>query len=213
MSSCTPYAVKRQLSELDSISNVNPVEAVRITDSIYIPTGYKLNVKTVSDVNYHDLIALFGNTFRPHKNIRLNAQIYFRTSKLTNGIHEHLSCLNTFFSAQFYLKNFSIYSYIRSREKWMLGSGNHFTNPFSYRIEVLYGGNNLKVSLAAQNLFHKVNREESLNMRYYSYNRISSNDNISNVVTLNVSYSFDFGLKVQKETPNVNTTINDSLLK
>ena len=123
---------------------------------------------------------------------------YLHTSVKSN-ISKHNNCITGSAGLKWYIKDFSLTPYISFYSKSLNYMALSYSSyPTSYGLQATYSRKNLYVALNCLMPFNKLKFKNNLATPLYGYNETSYNRSNSQYLRITISYSFDFGRRVER---------------
>lgn len=127
---------------------------------------------------------------------------------------EQLHWLSGDMQIDYYYKNFSCGVFLQSKNKWIDFNLVHWTSPAKYGGYINWSHKNWYAECGVSNPFIKHTAQTSvLDRNIYSYTNVIENRLNKSYGYIKLTYTLDFGKKVNKDRADVNSTINSAILK
>jgi hypothetical protein len=190
-----------------------------IYNTDYILPVYILNnnqiINTYSSDNIvHNLMANIGCMYRFSQNFGINANLSWSRNIITGDRKGQHSGLTGNINANLYVKDFAFSPYLSLKQVGInVSKMEHYKMPCNYGLNVTYSHRNLYAELNIVTPFNDLYIEKEMHSEHYTYNGKYYAPIYQKYCNVTISYTFDFGRKVAKDRKDVDSNINNSLLK
>lgn len=189
--------------------DINPVTNVYFTDGNTVVRSY------ANDGNDHYASAAMTATFNPSNRLALSGYIQCSHTRI-NTADEHIrhNSLTGNLIVKWYVGEFSISPWVEFGKTTLSRSSAALTcNPISYNLQVTYTHGNLYAAVSFASPFSRNKTASRLATSVYAYKNTIMNRSLSRLCYITLSYTLDFGRRIQKVEKGSVPTSDSSLLQ
>ncbi len=129
----------------------------------------------------------------------MTGSVNYQHTSVSSNISKHYNGVTGSAGLKWYIKNFSLTPYISFYSKSLNYMALSYSSyPTSYGLQATYSRKNLYVALNCLMPFNKLKFKNNLTTPLYGYNETSYNRSNSQYLRITISYSFDFGRRVER---------------
>lgn len=186
------------------------------TVNYYMAEGNTLVNTYMSDGFYNSYSFGTSGTLRLFNNsLQIKLSPSFEHSELGGIYGSKLNDLRFSTSLYYNIGSFSFSGYYNSFSKSLSSSPQYTTSPATYGLTASWGHKGLFVQVGCQNIFSGKTGYSRNNFNYglYDKNIKTYSKWYGALAYVNISYSFDFGRKVERQNVNVDTSSKSGILK
>lgn len=182
--------------------------------NVYLRDNSRLINTYSSDTRYHQFQLLLSATWKPVSDFNVKWDGGYDYYRVTGAADERLGSCYARMEACYYLGDFSLSASAQTTRKDLIGCQERVHLPFLYDVSVEWSHANLAVVVIVRNLFMQGNeRTRSFIAPNYQYfgRRVSERDN--SFASIKVSYSLEYGKKVNRSPKYESKAAESSILK
>lgn len=159
-------------------------------------------------VGSHASLSLFK------KKLRLSGGVDFRHFSVSGLYRRHKNNLTYTANAMYYMSQFHIYAYYRSKSIMLSATPTTVRNADDYGLAAGWQKNGWYFEIGGKRIFNGVtSQKSSFSSEYYTFDKRSYSDNLGRIVYVKASYNFDFGRTVKHNKLEMDTSTQSGILR